>query len=284
MSRRRVLSSIAGLGSVLGVAGCSPNTPNRSPGVPQPMRFSYGPDPSQFAELHLPAADRRQPVVVVIHGGFWRQQYGLDLGTPLAVDLANRGVAAWNLEYRRLGGGGGFPATFADVAAGIDKLAEVGSSEPIDLDRVVALGHSAGGHLAVWAAARHRLPGTAPGAGPAVRVRGAVAQAGVLDLAAAEAAGAGGGAVTELLGGSPERYAVTSPIELLPLGVPVTCVHGSADQRVSLAQSERYQRAAMAAGDAVELISGDFGHFELIDPVSEPWARCRSAALRMVLG
>jgi acetyl esterase/lipase len=245
------------------------------------MRISYGEQPSQYGELHLPADGGRKPVVIVLHGGFWRQQYGLELGTPLARDLASHGVAAWNLEYRRLGGGGGYPETFQDVANGIDKLADLGVDQPIDLNRVVVLGHSAGGQLAVWAAARRRLPGDAPGALPTTSVRGAVSQAGVLDLAAAAAAGEGRGAVLDLVGGRQDRFAVTSPIDLVPLGVPVTCVHGRLDDLVPLAQSTRFERAARRNGDSVELISGAFGHFELIDPASKPWAQCREAALRM---
>src|SRR5690348_11935492 len=122
-------------------------------------------------------------VVVVVHGGFWRHAYDLSLGRPLAADLAATGLAAWNIEYRRVGGGGGWPATFDDVAAAVDALAgPVSSVHPLPLDRVVALGHSAGGQLAAWLSARPGLPPDAPGAHPRVTLRGAVSQAGVLDL------------------------------------------------------------------------------------------------------
>ena len=118
----------------------------------------------------------------MIHGGFWRARYGRKLMHPVCRDLASRGWAAWNLEYRRLGrlSGGGWPTTFDDVAAGVDHLAELAA--PLDLSRIVAIGHSAGGHLAAWAAARPRLPGCAPGAAPRVPVTAVVSQAGVVDL------------------------------------------------------------------------------------------------------
>ena len=120
-----------------------------------PERLTYGDDPSQWADLYRPAggAGTSRGVVVVIHGGFWKAEYGASLGAPLAEDLAARGWTAWNLEYRRVGNGGGDPATFDDVAAGIDLLADV---EGLDLGTVLTLGHSAGGHLAAWAAARGR--------------------------------------------------------------------------------------------------------------------------------
>ena len=144
----------------------------------QPALYRYGPDPAQHGELWLPAG----PVpgtIVVIHGGFWRARYDLSLGRPLASDLARRGYAVWNLEYRRPGGGGGWPATFEDVAAGIDLVADL----PVDTSSVVAIGHSAGGQLAAWAAGRGGLPHHAPGTGPRVVVTAVVSQAGVLALA-----------------------------------------------------------------------------------------------------
>lgn len=240
-------------------------------------RHAYGTDPSQFGQLHLPRSGGPFPVVVVIHGGFWRSAYDLSLGTPLAQDLAARGYAAWNLEYRRVGNGGGWPATLDDVAAGIDLLTDLAAGgSPLDLSRVATLGHSAGGHLAVWAAARPHLPGNAPGAEPRLRLTGALAQAGVLDLQRAAAEQLGGGAAQELLGGEPEefpdRYAVASPAQLVPIGVPVVCVHGRADTNVPLSQSESYARAARAAGDTVDVVEVEGDHFVVIDVTTEAWA------------
>src|SRR3954470_17369298 len=147
---------------------------------------AYGPDPAQFLELTLPEGEGPAPVAVVLHGGFWRAAYGVELARPLAAELAAAGWAAVAVEYRRVGAGGGWPQTCADVAAAFDVLPDLAPGR-LDLTEVVVLGHSAGGHLAAWTAGRGRLPEGAPGAGPRVRVTAAVLQAGVLDL------GLGGG-------------------------------------------------------------------------------------------
>ncbi|HEY0168503.1 MAG TPA: alpha/beta hydrolase [Jatrophihabitans sp.] len=235
------------------------------------IRRRYGSDESQYGQLHLPAGGRRPGTVIVIHGGFWKAQYGADLGAPLAADLAARGWAAWNLEYRRVGNGGGWPNTMADVAAGIDLLAELG----LDLGRVVAIGHSAGGHLATWAAGRPKLPDTAVGGAPLVRLTGVIAQAGVLDLVQGAADGLGSMAVPALLGGMPdevpERYRLASPRHQLPLGVPVRCVHSPDDDTVPFSQSADYVQTARAAGDDASLIEVTGGHFGVIDPASAAW-------------
>lgn len=239
-----------------------------------PQRIEYGTDPSQFVELSLPAATTAQPipVVVIIHGGFWRDSFDLSLGRPLAETLPSRGLAALNIEYRRVGNGGGDPATLDDVAAAIDSLAGPAgaaaskSGVTLDLARVVTVGHSAGGHLAVRAATR---------ADPAVALAAAVSQAGVLDLRTAAADRLGGGAVQALLGGEPAelaaRYDAASPIERLPIGVPVLCVHGRSDAIVPLSQSEAFVEAAEAAGDDAELTVVDGDHFVVIDPTSAAW-------------
>ncbi|OLT04204.1 esterase [Pseudonocardia sp. CNS-004] len=244
-----------------------------------PTRIAYGDHPSQFGELTLPAGEPCA-VVVVVHGGFWRQRRGLELGRPLAADLAAAGYAAWNIEYRRVGGDGGWPATFEDVAAAVDVLAD----HPLPLDRVVAVGHSAGGHLATWLAVRPGLPSDAPGAAPAVRLRGVVSQAGVLDLVDAERRGVGNGAASDLLGGGPddvpERYALASPVERLPIGVPVVCVHGTADVNVPIRQSERFVAAAGADAELVTLPGAD--HFAVIDPETPAWKACRDGLERIL--
>ncbi len=225
-------------------------------------KIAYGDDPSQYGELVLPTGDPRG-VVVVIHGGFWKAEYDAGLGRPLATSLAESGWAAWNLEYRRVGsaaygGGGGTPATFDDVAAGVDKLADLG----LDLSTVITLGHSAGGHLATWVAGQSDL------------VTGVVSQAGVLDLRAAYADGLGGGAVEMLLGHPPgpadERY---DPIAQVPLDVPVWCVHATADELVPISQSRAYVEAATAAGGQAELVEVDGDHFIVIEPSSSVWDR-----------
>jgi acetyl esterase/lipase len=235
----------------------------------------YGNKRSQFGELYLPGGTDSHPpppppypVAVVIHGGFWRAQYSRKLMHGLCRDLAERGWAAWNLEYRRLGGlsGGGWPNTFEDLSAGIDHLHEV--LAPLDLERVVTIGHSAGGHLAALAATRPW---------PRVPVTGVVAQAGVLDLERAWQWRLSKGVVRRLLGGTPEeqpdRYGAASPAARLPVGVPVLLTHGGEDDIVPPAMSEEFQRAALAAGDECKLVllpgEGHFGHLEVGNPLWE---------------
>ena len=239
-----------------------------------PVRIAYGPDPAQFVELTTPAAAAPRGVVVIVHGGFWRNVHGLELGRSPAADLVAAGYAAVNVEYRRVGGGGGWPATFDDVAAAVDLLAD---ALPAPSGPVVAVGHSAGGHLAAWLAARPGLPSGAPGAEPRVVLRGAVSQAGVLDLVDAFEQRLGRDAVRELLGGPPaacpDRYALASPIARVPIGVPVIGVHGTADDRVPVRQTERF---AAASGDRWTRLDG-VDHFAVIDPTTAAWAACRAA-------
>lgn len=203
-----------------------------------------------------------------MHGGFWRARYGLDLGRPLAADLAARGHVCWNIEYRRMGNGGGWPATGADVAAAVDHLAHL----DVDTSRAVAVGHSAGGHLAAWAAGRD---------GPTVRLTGVIAQAGVLDLAAAAAQRLGSGAVADFLGGTPDavpqRYRAADPMAGVPLAVPVLCVHARADDTVPIEQSETYVAAARQAGGTATLTEVPGDHYTVIDPAHESWAAVRDA-------
>ncbi len=271
MDRRRLLGlSAAGLLAPV-VAGCEDRRVSST--VPRETRtIAYGDDPAQFAELTLPDGTPKG-VVVVVHGGFWKAAYDVSLGRPLAASLAEHGWAAWNVEYRRVGNGGGDPATFDDVAAAIDALDALRGlgEEALPLDRVIALGHSAGGHLATWAASRGRFPRW-----PAkVALSGVVSQAGVLDLEAAYEAGLGSGAVANFLGHPPgPDDAPLDPRRQVPLDVPVHCVHGTLDDSVPLSQSQEYVAAARAAGGAAELTTIEGGdHFVLIDPASDAWRR-----------
>jgi acetyl esterase/lipase len=208
--------------------------------------------------------------VVVVHGGYWRARYDLSLMSGVCEDLARRGLAAWNLEYRRVGNGGGWPETFLDVAAGVDALAEIDA--PLDMGRVGAVGHSAGGHLALWAAARRRLPAGAPGAGPRVTPTAVVSQAGVADLRLAAEMQPSDEPTRALLGPPSDVYDLASPSELVPLGVEQLVLHGDRDDTVSMRISESYSAAAAAAGDACELrVLPHTGHFEHIDASSEAW-------------
>jgi acetyl esterase/lipase len=243
------------------------------PTLPPAPAVAYGDHPDQLANLHLPAADGPFAAVALIHGGFWRAGWDRTLLTPIARELASRGFAAWNVEYRRVGqAGGGWPGTFADVAAAVDHLAGL---EAVDADRVVTLGHSAGGHLALWLAGRARAA-AAPGGPPRVRPRGAVGLAAVCDLISGHADDLGNGAVGDLLGGGPadvpERYATSSPAALSPLGVPQLLVHGGLDEIVPAAQSRAYAEAARGRGDDVELVElPDADHFDVIDPGDAAW-------------
>jgi acetyl esterase/lipase len=222
-------------------------------------RLTYGDDVNQVAELYRPTGASRG-VVVVVHGGFWRASYDLSLGRPLARSLVAAGWTVLNLEYRRTGNGGGFPATFDDVGAGIDLLADV---DGLDTSRVITLGHSAGGHLAVWAAGR---------TSPRVPVTAAVSQAGVLDLRSAVEERLGDGAVELFLGPyEAATYARADPLSQVPLDVPVVCVHAPDDDTVPFRQSQTYVDAARAAGAAADLVTVDGGHFAVIDPGSDAW-------------
>ncbi|MGH2863830.1 MAG: alpha/beta hydrolase family protein [Solirubrobacteraceae bacterium] len=241
--------------------------------------FSYGRARSQRADLHLPSGLGPHPLVVLIHGGSWTDRYGRIVMRGLVGDLLRRRFAVWNIEYRRVGGGGGWPATFADVAAAIDYLPRVDA--PLMLDGVTVIGHSAGGHLALWAAARPRLPDGAPGrilGEPRMRIARVIAQAGVCDLAGAYRLWRGG-AVLGLMGGPPEelpeRYAAGDPISLLPLSMPALLVHGTSDETVSIELARSYERAARAAGSEIELVEipGAAGrHRAHIDPRGRAWA------------
>lgn len=235
---------------------------------------SYGPHPEQVLDLALPtgtAPPAGWPTVVLLHGGFWRQRYDRSLMAPLATDLAEHGYAAVNVEYRRVGGDGGWPQTLQDVAAAVDHLPQL--SAPLDLDRVAVVGHSAGGHLALWAAGRFVLPADAPGADPQVRPCLVVGQAPVADLAAGVTLG--DGAVVDLLGGTPpeqpQRYAVADPAELIGHGCPVLLTHGDGDDVVPVEQSHRYASAASVAGDEVTVVTGPGDHFSVLDVEDPLW-------------
>jgi acetyl esterase/lipase len=233
---------------------------------------SYGEHPDQVANLHLPNADGPFPVVVLVHGGFWRYGWDRTLMTPLAVDLARRGIAAWNIEYRRVGQeGGAWPGTFHDVAAAVDHLASIPEVDP---SRMISCGHSAGGHLALWIAARPRLPEDAPGAQPRVTANAAIALGAVCDVTRAGREVLGKGAAAGLLGGSPDevpdRYAVADPAALLPLGVPQVVIHGGLEDVVPLEYARDY---AARAGDEAELVElPESDHFDVIEPTGEAWA------------
>lgn len=247
-------------------------------------RVSYGSDPLQFGELRLPATKGPYPVAIVIHGGCWLSQVGtLDPRAvsyenmrPLAAALNAAGIATWNIEYRRLGHpGGGWPGTFQDVAHAADTVRTLAKDHPLDLTRVVTVGHSAGGHFATWVAARHRLAATSPVyvANP-VKLSGVVSLDGPADLRAAIAIQplCGAPVITDLMGGTPEqqpgRFHDGSPIELLPLGVRHVFFTGQFFD----GHAAPYEQAARRAGDVVDVkVYPDADHIAFIDPQSALW-------------
>jgi acetyl esterase/lipase len=243
-----LLGELAGLAEAAGV---------------QPRAHAYGSDPEQVADLLLPATEGPHPVAMLLHGGFWRARFTRSIMAALAVDLADRGWATWNVEYRRAGNGGGVPETLDDVRAAVTALASV--TEPLDSGRLVIVGHSAGGQLGLVVADE-----------PAVAA--VVSLAGVCDLAEAYVSAIGESATGAFMGGGPddrpEAYALADPLTRIPAGARVLLVHGDADQRVPLEQSRRYAQVAAAAGDErcelIELPGAD--HFDLIDPRTTAWA------------
>jgi len=231
---------------------------------PKPTaKIPYGKATQQFGFLYLPHGTGPHPAVLFIHGGFWRNNYSLDHAGHLCAALARAGAAVWSLEYRRLGDpGGDWEGMSDDIVRGAQHLVPVANRYSLDLKRVIAAGHSAGGQLALWLAAQM-----------AVDLRGVVPLAAISDLRRAYALQMDGGVVGQLMGGSPDRvpqhYAAASPMELLPISAPQRVVHGTADNIVPFDMSQRFAKASKNA----KLISlPGAGHFDLIDPRAKAWA------------
>jgi acetyl esterase/lipase len=246
-------------------------------------RLAYGAGPQQFVELWLPKGDRPHPVILMIHGGCWLSELpGLELMDPLAEALKAHGYAVWNIEYRRIGAqGGGYPATFQDAMAASEKLREAAPRYHLDLAHVVAVGHSAGGHLAMWLQARARVPAGSPlHGGDPLKLRGVVSLAGILDLKGYREDGApcGGAPTIDGITGAADRkgqdvYADTAPQAMLPIGGHVFVVAGGVDRIVPDHWRASYVAAARAAGDKPGTLTiPEAGHFELIDPQSSAFA------------
>ncbi len=246
------------------------------------LGIPYGADPSQFGELWLPAGPGPHPVVVIIHGGCWLASVA-DLGIMnlASEDLAKRGIAVWNIEYRRVDQpGGGYPGTFQDVATAVDHLRGLAPRHRLKLGRIVAAGHSAGGHLALWAAARDRLPQASELRGPRpLAISSVVSLGGLADLQALQAPGSQGCGpepIAPLIGevgaGRPDVFADTSPVALLPFRARQVSVHGELDRIAPVAVGQGYTSKAAAAGASAELrVERGAGHFELITPGTPAW-------------
>ncbi len=243
----------------------------RLPVISASRRFVYGAHPSQFGDLFLPAAPGPHPVAVLVHGGCWQAAYGLEALGQLAQGMAARGMAVWNIEYRRLGDGGGWPDTFLDVGAALDSLRTLADRFNLDLSRVATAGHSAGGHLALWLAARAKLPAHSPIFAPdPLPITAVISIAGIPDLVAAARRRVCDDAIIALMQGAPEsaahRYRDASPAALTPLGVPHVHIHGRQDAIVPVDLVEAYVEAAVRAGDHADaLLLDGAGHFEPVD-------------------
>ena len=241
-------------------------------------RVSYGEGPLQFGYLRLPEGGGPHPVIVFVHGGCWLSVYDIRHAGPAEQALADAGYAVWSLEYRRVGDeGGGWPGTFLDVARGVDHLSELAREYPLDLDRVIASGHSAGGHLALWAAARPGIPSSSElyTVRP-LPIHGVLALAPAPNLEALHGAGVCGNVVNGLMGGSPdvhsERYDVGSPMRLMPVGVPQRLIVGAHDRAWGPSGRAYFERARAAGSSPVALREApESGHFEMIVPSTSTW-------------
>ncbi len=280
-SRRTVLAllGIAGAGAVGVTAatrgdGLAPK-PTVVPGTER-VRDRYGDTSRQHGEWWVPPTEGLLPTVVLVHGGYWRPDYDLSLENAVAADLAGRGYLVWNIDYAP--SSDAWPATLTDAAAGYDHVFRGARADRVDRDRVAVVGHSAGGHLALWLASRGRLSPGAPGAGDHVAPALAVPQAPVASLRTAEALHLGSGAVQALLqSASSERLAVADPVALAPSGVRTVLVHGTEDDIVPISQSEDY--LAVARDCTLQRVPG--GHFEHLDPTSPACQALRAALASM---
>ncbi len=253
---------------------------------------------SQFGDLWLPAgaAGAKAPVVVFLHGGWWRAEFGLEYGSHFCAALKREGIACWSLEYRRVGqAGGGWPGTFEDVAFGYGFLRILAGMYSLDPVRVVVAGHSAGGHLAFWLAGRKHLPESGPLRPPEkmLPMRGVVGLAAVVDLRMTIDLAEGIFAtarhqVVDFMQATPaqapERYRAGNPGELLPLNVPQVLLQGSVDGQIPPQLPERWTARGHRMGETVafERIA-DADHFDVVDPESKAWPQVRDAIRRLLL-
>lgn len=249
--------------------------------LPQPTeRIQYGPDPLQFGDLWLPQ-DEPHTTVILIHGGCWLSAYpGVEMMHHMAEGLRDEGFAVWNLEYRRLGHeGGGYPGTFMDASDGADFLKMIAPDYGLSLDRVIATGHSAGGHLATWLAARKSIDAESPLYSPnPIEIHAVLSLAGINDLeryANYGSSSCGEQTVEQLVDlehRDEKAYLDTSPLEMLPLGVPYLEIAAAFDAPVPPFFGYHFVNAANEAGDDATLIlQPNAGHFEMISPWSEEW-------------
>jgi acetyl esterase/lipase len=252
-------------------------------------RIHYGDSALQFGDLRVPPGSGPHPVAVFIHGGCWLAEYDIGHSSKLTAALARSGIATWSLEYRRVGDdGGGWPGTFQDVGRGTDHLRSIAREHHLDLDRVIVMGHSAGGHLALWAAARSRLPAEAPFASTdPLAVRGVLALAPAPDLEFLHEQQVCGHVIDKLMSGSPaqvpDRYSWGSPMQLAPDGVRQVLIIGKYDNAWAPSGLRYFEAAKMRGDDVRKIEATESGHFEMIDPDSSTWPLVLEAA-RDLLG
>ena len=251
---------------------------------PPDHRISYGPAPQQFGNLRLPIGAGPHPIVVFIHGGCWLSAFDIEHVGQAEVAIAEAGYAVWSIEYRRLGDdGGGWPGTYLDVGQGIDHLRELAQPHTLDLGRVVVAGHSAGGALALWAAARAKVDDQSALYTPdPLPVQAVFALAPAADLEAVQKRGSCGNAVRRLMGGTPvehaERYRAASPMQLAPISVPQTLVIGGQDVVWAPPGRSYYHRAVTVGTEDVRIVDlPDSGHFEMVSPSTTSWPLVISA-------
>jgi acetyl esterase/lipase len=255
-------------------------------GPPPTHTLSYGAEPDHVVDLWLPDGGPA-PLIVLIHGGFWRAAIDRMHLRPMGGGLVEAGYAVAVPEYRRTGQpGGGWPGTFDDVATALDRLPELLQPYGLDAADAVWAGHSAGGHLALWASLRHQLPADAPWQLPAApAVRKVVSLAGCADLSLVSDWRLGRGAANDLMGGTPteypDRYALADPSVLLPGAVPTIHLHGTEDGHVPIAIGREYATRARRAGSPIEFVElPAVEHFALIDPLSAAWSLVLAALAR----
>ncbi len=261
------------------------------PSVAADFRLSYGIESDQFGDLYLPSGDGPHPVVILLHGGCWRNRFGLEPLGPVAETLLQLGIAVWNLEYQRLGQGGGWPSTMQDVARGADHLRLLANIYPLDLSQVIAVGHSAGGHLSLWLGARSHLPSSSELYFPEpLPLKGILSLAGVADLVRGVAWDVCQGACAELMGGSPEEvpehYQQASPCQMGPIKIPQVHLVGEYDEivRARMVQEDVFELRKQAVEVSIDLeVIPEIGHFELVDPTSPVWPIVEKAIKKLLL-
>ncbi|MCU1298219.1 MAG: hypothetical protein JWO91_2497 [Acidobacteriaceae bacterium] len=245
------------------------------PPPPADARIAYGADPNQFGELRLPKIKGPFPVVMTIHGGYWRAKYDLSSTAHLCAALASKGLATWNVEFRRVGNhGGGWPGTFEDIRSSYRFLSQIAKKYDLDTGRSLVMGHSAGGQLALC------LTGHEPS------IKKVVSLAGVVDLQQAWELHLSNNAVVEFLGGTPkevpEHYHEADPMQL-KISATQWLIHGAPDDSVPASLSRSYAEKKKSQGEDVHYLEiATAGHFDLIDPHSTAWPKVESTVLHLL--